>query len=109
MPKKEKKVKKDKKQLPDKVLPICSSDKKNWTEKWYPGRNLLNLPHSFRMICIGPPSSGKSCMIKNIIVRSDPPFEQIICCHLDHENSKEWDDVNAEMVGELPDPTTFTD
>ena len=41
--KKEKRLK-----LPNKIIPIPCADKDTWTEKWYPNRNLLNFPHSWR-------------------------------------------------------------
>jgi ribosome biogenesis GTPase A len=64
--------------LPNKIIPISCSEKKGWREKWYEGRNMLNLPHSFRLLCIGPPDSGKSTLIKNIIIRAKPDSENII-------------------------------
>ena len=95
------KHKKMKNKLPDHIIALPCADKK-FQEKWYKGRNWLNIPHSTRMILCGPPSSGKSTSIKNIILRSDPPFESIQVVHYSAHDSKEWDDVGAEMLSELP-------
>ena len=95
-----------KKQLPDKIIAIKNSDKDSWTENWYPGRNLLNIPHAFRGIFIGVPGSGKSTCIKNITIRAKPKFKEIILYHLD-DNSTEWDDIKVKKIKELPLPTSF--
>lgn len=92
--------------LPNKIIPIDSFDKKYWREKWYEGRNRLNLPHSFRLICIGPPDSGKSCLIKNIIIRAKPTFEKILLYHFG--TGAEYDDVDAEHIDEL-NPLDYED
>lgn len=92
--------------LPNEIIPIESSDKKGWREKWYEGRNLLNLPQSFRLICVGPPDSGKSTLIKNIIIRAKPAFERILLYHFG--TGAEYDDVNAETIDEL-DPLAYED
>ena len=102
-----KKEKKEKKQLPNVLIPIKCSDKEGWTESWDSKRNLLNIPHPFRLVATGPPSSGKSTAIKNIIVRAKPPFKEIIVVHLDPEGSDEWNDVNPVMKKEIPEPTSF--
>jgi hypothetical protein len=99
-------MKKSKKQLPYTLLPIPCSDKEEWSESWSAGRNWLNIPHPWRGVFTGPPSSGKSTAIKNIIVRAKPKFKEVIVCHLD-ENSTEWKDCDAKMIKELPEPTSF--
>lgn len=100
------KEKKSKKSLPDTLLPIPCTDKEGWSESWDKKRNWLNIPHPWRGVFTGPPSSGKSTAIKNIIVRAKPKFKEIIVCHLD-ENSTEWKDCGAKMVKVLPEPTSF--
>lgn len=89
------------------LLPIPCSDKTGWTESWDAKRNLLNIPHPWRGVSTGPPSSGKSTSIKNIIVRAKPRFQEIIVVHLD-DNSTEWEDCNVKMVKEIPEPTSFS-
>jgi hypothetical protein len=97
------------KDLPNRIIPIPCSDKVKWQESWDkpPGRNLLNIPHSWRGIFIGPPSSGKSTLIKNIILRAKPRFREVLVYHFDPDNSTEWDDVDAKMLTEFPDPKGF--
>jgi hypothetical protein len=96
--------KKSKKQLPNKILPIKCSDK-SFQEKWHEGRDALNFVWSFAWCLCGPPNSGKSTIIKNHIIRADPPYEKIVICHYDAEGSDEYDDCgNVEYVDTLPDP-----
>ena len=92
--------------LPNRIIPISCSEKKSWREKWNEGRNLLNLPHSFRLLCIGPPDAGKSTLIKNIIIRAKPEFERILLYHFG--SGSEYDDVDAEHIDEL-NPLDYED
>lgn len=94
--------------LPDKIIPVPCSDKEGWSECWKKGRNLLNIPHSFAGIFIGPPSSGKSTLIKNIAIRCKPKFKEILVYHFDPDGSSEWSDLDAEMLTEFPDPKGFS-
>jgi hypothetical protein len=89
--------------LPNRLIPIKNADKA-FHEKWNQKRNILNFPHPWRAVLMGPPNVGKSTTIKNMILRANPPFESIICIHCDYENTKEWDDVGAEMLGSIPAP-----
>ena len=92
------------KKLPDTILPIECSDK-TFMESWKPNANLINFPHSFRWALVGNPNSGKSTIIKNHIIRADPPYEKVVCCHYDAEGSTEYDDCGQiEYISELPDP-----
>jgi len=97
-------MKKHKVRLPNKILPMPSSDKKGWREKWYEGRNMLNLPHSFRLLCLGPPDSGKSTLIKNIIIRAKPEFDRILLYHF--ATGGEYDDCDVEHIDEI-DPLDY--
>lgn len=92
-----------KKNLQEKILPIKCSDK-SFQEKWTKGRDLLDFPWSFRWTLAGPPSSGKSTIIKNHIIRANPPYTKVEVCHYDSEGSTEWEDVGATMISMLPDP-----
>jgi hypothetical protein len=91
------------KKLPNKILPIECSDK-SFQEKWTEGRDILNFPWSFAWCLCGPPSSGKSTILKNHIIRADPPYTKVLVCHYDAEGTNEYDDIGAEMIDELPDP-----
>jgi len=97
-------MKKHKVRLPNEIIPMQSSDKKGWRERWNEGRNLLNLPHSFRLLCLGPPDSGKSTLIKNIIIRAKPEFERILLYHFG--TGAEYDDCDVEHIDEI-DPLDY--
>lgn len=91
-------------QLPRKLLFIPSSDK-DFIETWKSrGKNPdpLNFPASWRMVIMGKPGVGKTCFIKNVIIRAKPPFERIFVFHQD-QYAKEYDDIDAEVLTELPD------
>lgn len=89
--------------LPKKIIPIPNADKK-WHEKWYSDRDLLNIPHPFRLCALGPPNCGKSTAIKNILLRCDPYFEKIFLCHCDVDNTAEYDDIKLTKLPKIPPP-----
>lgn len=90
--------------LPNKIIPIENSDKE-FHEKWTKSRNMLNIPHPFRCVCLGPPNVGKTTIVKNIVLRADPPFQEIVVIHCDSEYTKEYDDLGEiEMLNEIPAP-----
>ena len=91
--------------LPNKLIPIPNPDKA-FHEKWYQGRNKLNPPHPYRCVCLGPPNVGKSTVVKNLLLRANPPFEDVVVIHCDGEYTKEYDDLgdNIEMLSEIPAP-----
>ncbi len=103
---KKKKKKVDNIILPQKIIPIPNNDK-DWHEKWYPSRDMLNFPHPYRCVLAGPPNSGKSTVIKNLLVHADPPFEEVIVVHCDPEYTKEYDDMEVTLIGEVPSPEEF--
>jgi hypothetical protein len=80
---------------------------KQFHEKWYEGRNMLNFPHPVRGVFMGPPNCGKSFSIKHILLRADPPFEEVIVIHCDAEYTKEWDDIECELISEIPSPSEW--
>jgi len=100
------KTKKRAPKLPKRLLAIRNADK-GFHERWKKGRDLLNIPHPWRGIFVGPPGTGKSTTVKNLIIRADPPFEEIICVHCDPEYTKEYDDVGCQMIGTIPAPQEF--
>jgi len=89
--------------LPNKIIALPNADK-NFHEKWYKGRNMLNIPHPFRCVALGPPNCGKGTIIKNIILRAKPEFEEIFVIHCDPDYTKEWDDIGGEMMSDIPPP-----
>jgi DNA polymerase III delta prime subunit len=97
--------------LPNYILPLPNPDK-SWHESWTKNRNLLNLPHPFRLVAFGPPGVGKSTIIKNILLRSFPVFERVTVLHVDPENSREWQDLGddgVEIRGDIPSPDSWDD
>ena len=108
---KEKEVKKEKKEksnkklkkLPKKIISLKNPDKL-FHERWYKNRNLLNIPHPFRAIICGPPNSGKTLIIKNILLRARPEYKRLYLLHCDGNYTKEYDDIDIEVLEELPSP-----
>ena len=102
-----KKKKKGNRRLPNRLIIIKNMDKA-FHEKWKPGRNSLNIPHPFRICCMGPPHSGKTLVIKNIILRCKPPFKRIIVIHGLAGTTREYDDIEPELItGEIPSMEFF--
>ena len=91
--------------LPNKIIALPNTDKK-FHEKWYEGRNMLNIPHPFRCVCLGPPNVGKTTIVKNLLLRAKPEFEEVVVIHCDSGYTKEYDDIgeNIEMLNEIPAP-----
>lgn len=93
--------------LPDKIIPIKNKDKL-WHESWHKNRNLLDIPHPYRGVILGPPGVGKSTTVKNLLVRAKPEFEEIYLIHCDVENTKEYDDLDVEKLQEIPEPSEWS-
>lgn len=89
--------------LPNKLLPIKNADKK-FHEKWSERRNILNFPHPFRGVLLGPPNVGKSTCAKNILLRAKPEFEEVFVIHCDSNYTQEYEDVGAQLLNEIPSP-----
>ena len=87
-----------------KQLIIMSNPDKEFHEKWKPGRNIVNVPHPFRAVLFGPPNVGKSTVVKNILMRADPPFEEVFMIHCDKDYTQEYDDIDCEFLDEIPAP-----
>ena len=95
--------KKVKMRLPNEILALPNADKL-FHEKWKKGRNMLNIPHPFRCVALGPPNCGKGTIIKNLLLRAKPEFEEVFVIHCDPDYTKEWDDIGGEMMSEIPNP-----
>ena len=50
-------------------------DHETWASKG--ATNIMNFPCPFRMILSGPPNSGKTSAIHNIVLFQEPPFEEV--------------------------------
>ena len=68
--------------------------------------NLANLPKPHRTILCAEPNLGKSNIIKNILYNANPPYERIVIFHSD-PTSKEYSDINAEYIDEIPEVDCF--
>lgn len=92
-------------QLPDELIALPNADK-GFHEKWEKGRNLLNFVHPTRGVFLGPPGVGKSTTVKNILLRSDPPYQDVFVIHCDSKYTKEYDDLgdNIKMLSHIPAP-----
>jgi ABC-type proline/glycine betaine transport system ATPase subunit len=91
------------KKLPDVLIALKNKDKE-FHEQWTAGRNMLDIPHPFRGVLLGPPNCGKSTTVKNILLRADPPFESVTVIHCDPEHTKEYQDLgdSCEIRGDIP-------
>lgn len=69
-------------------------------ERWEhnPRRAPGNVPSPFRLLVVGPPSCGKSCLILNTILEQDPPFEEIYVIHLDAGVTREYDRLEPTAI-----------
>jgi len=110
-PKRRKTSKLEQKVLPRELLPIANPDKK-WHEKWESKRDPLDFPHPYRALFIGPPNSGKSTTILNIIARARPTFEKIIIIYPGGiEGTNEYDVLGKgegiEFREDFPPPDYF--
>ncbi len=92
--------------LPNKLIGIPNADKA-FHEAWYESRGLLNFPHPFRAVCLGPPNVGKTNTVKNILLRAHPPFEKVFVIHCDSAFTSEYEDISGEMLDEIPAPTEW--
>lgn len=91
--------------LPKCIIPLPNEDKA-FHEKWDDKRDMLNIPHPFRLLCLGPPNVGKSTIVKNILIRAKPEFEEVVVVHIDSDYTKEYNDLgdNVEILNEIPAP-----
>jgi len=92
--------------LPQRIIEIRNPDK-TWHEKWYKGRGKINMPHPTRAVLLGPPGSGKSLICKNLILFQNPPFRRIVVIHCDPTFTREYDDLDVEMMGDIPSPESW--
>jgi hypothetical protein len=80
---------------------------KGFQEKWNPKRDLLDMPWAFRAVFCGPPSSGKSTIVKNIILKARPLYKKVLIVHYGGEGTQDYDEIDGiEVVplSGLPDP-----
>ena len=68
--------------------------------------DLANMPKPNRLILCAEPNLGKSNIIKNMLYHANPPYERIVIFHSD-PTSKEYNDIEAEYVDEIPEVEFF--
>lgn len=91
------------KKIPKEIILLKSGDKEH-REKWFSGRDLMDFPGgSFRAIISGPPSSGKTNLIKNILIKANPLYDRVYLVHFD-PYSRDYEDADVDVLedGELP-------
>ena len=90
--------------LPDKIIALPNADKA-FHESWNEKRNKLDFPHPFRGVLLGRPNVGKTTIVKNILLRAKPAFDELVVIHCDSEYTKEYDDIECcEVLNEIPSP-----
>lgn len=89
------------------LVPIKSPDK-NFMEIWTPGRDLINIVKSYRMIIFSKPNCGKTLTMKNIIAHADPPFNAIYQRSNSYSNN-EYADCKAILLKHTPDVNDWID
>lgn len=90
------------------LIPFENPDKA-FHEHWEPGRAVMNFPHPFRAVLIGPPNSGKGSAAKNIFLHANPEFERFIVVYVDPDGGNEFADVmdgvakeDAKVIQNIP-------
>lgn len=79
----------------DELIIFHNEDKENHEK--YDGRK-KRLVAPFRAILASGVNSGKTSLIKNIILNADPPFEKIYLWHFDNEHTKEYDMIDVIKI-----------
>jgi len=98
MPKKHKTI-----TLPKKILVFNNLDKTK-REKWSDTRDMINFPSPKRICISANPDSGKTNLIKNILLRTKPPYKRIYLLHYDPETLEYNDIPEIIRLTEIPNP-----
>lgn len=96
---KRKKKTKTRAKLPRKLIIMKNSDK-GCHEAYKNGQNPIRFPHPYRACLLGKVNSGKSMIVKNLLMahqEAKPKFEQVIIVHGDGE-TKEYDDIDPTCI-----------
>jgi hypothetical protein len=95
--------------LPKKLIEIKNVDK-GWTESWSAnrGKNYANFPHPTRCVLLGPVSTGKSFLMKTLLLHQRPMFKELYIIHGDAGDTHEFDDLEPTlMMSEFPDVSFY--
>ncbi len=97
-------MKKDKEnEFKDELIHIPNKEKL-YHEKWFKGRNKLNIPHPYRILLLGGVNRGKTNTLKNIIIRANPKFKRIFLYHCGGDYVEEYSDIDIECIDTIPEP-----
>jgi hypothetical protein len=97
------KRKKPSKKLPKELVAVKNLDK-GFHESWKLNADLLDFPHPFRGVLLGPPNCGKTTTVKNILLRQRPHFQRMYLLHCDPGFTQEYKDVEAVALADFPSP-----
>lgn len=97
--------------LKQELVEIKNTDKSGWTEVWNEARkkDWSNFPHPSRIALIGPPSQGKSFVMKHLILHQRPMFRELYVIHGDGDHTTEFNDMEPTMMMEEFPPIDFWD
>lgn len=94
-----------KNELPNNLLIFENLDKVGTTSPFNPN-DLADFPSPFTLVLCAPTSSGKTSLIKNIILHQRPAFERIVIYHFDPD-TLEYGDIDAEIISRPPEKSDF--
>lgn len=101
---------KDRKGKKKKIIVFKNPEKKDnkiWTEKRFK-KNPANFPEPFRMLMIGMPNSGKTNMVKNVLVnRGKDYFEKIFLLHPSGKKCEEYAKIDLTILEKVPSGEEF--
>ena len=93
-----------KQQLPNKNINFNSADK-DFRQK--PDENdIANFPSPVVAFLFGNVNVGKTRIMKNILCHKSPVYERIVI-YTPLEETNEYEDVEAELINEIPDLCFF--
>lgn len=89
-------------------LIIFKNPEKKDHEKWYKGRNMMNIPHPSRILIIGKPNRGKTNIIKNLIFYALPKFKRVFLLHAASGQDNtivplDYQHFGVKLLSEIPD------
>ena len=88
--------------LPREIIGFSNLDKPA-TEHWDERRagDLGNFPHPARVLMLGPPNCGKTCLTLNLIIHQKPRFAEVYVIHEDSGATRDYEPLDPTAM--LPD------